>query len=108
MTLLDSMMSILDAETVNRLGDPVIYTRAALPAAPLSLNTFVDHSDEVDATLGGSVIRADVTVAVRVADVAQPAIGDTLFIPARNETRKVKSWARDSSGRWWNLQTGKN
>ena len=103
MTLLDSFIGVLDAETVGTLGDPITYTRAAVPGSPLSINAFVDHSDEIRPTLGGAAVDADVSVSVRKVDVALPASGDLVTLPQRAEQRRVTSWRQDASGRWWVL-----
>lgn len=105
MTILDSFMGVLDSEVVGTLGDPITYERAATPGIAVALNAFVDHRDEFGSALGGTVTRADVEVSVRKVDVAQPAAGDLMTLPQRNETRRVTGWRTDPSGRWWILKT---
>lgn len=107
MTILDSFMGILDAEVLGALGDPITYERAATPGVAVSINAFVDNKEEFGSALSGTVTRADVEVTVRRADVAQPASGDLITLPQRNETRRITGWAMDSSGRWWILKTAR-
>lgn len=107
MTLLDSLMGVLDAETLGILGDPIIYTPAAPLSTPLPINAFVEHGDVIGSSLGGASVRADVLIAVRKVDVALPAKGDAITIPARGETRRVTNHRNDASGRWWIIESGK-
>jgi hypothetical protein len=104
-TILDTFTDILDGETLSRLGDPVVYRRLADFASPLSINAYVDHSDEIRDMLGGAAVTPDVTVTVRVSDVARPVRGDMIELPRRGETRKVTHSRLDTSGRWWIIRT---
>jgi hypothetical protein len=107
MTILDSLMAVLDSEVVGTLGDPITYERATLPGAPVAINAFVDNKEEFGSALSGTVTRADVEITVRRVDVEQPASGDLITLPQRNELRRVTGWAMDSSGRWWILKTAR-
>lgn len=105
MTLLDAFTDILDAETLGRLGDPILYRRLADYANPLGINAFVDHSDRIEGLGGGSVVSADVSISVRKTDVPQPLRDDVIELPRRGEKRKVLTALLDPSGRWWVLST---
>jgi hypothetical protein len=95
----------LNDTTDDLIGDHVTYT--VVGGSPVSLTAFLDQSDVIIGLGNTSAVTPEPSIQIQVSKLAQPQRGDRIVLPNRPETFAPKTWERDASGRFWNINLGR-
>ncbi|WP_374648679.1 hypothetical protein [Rhizorhabdus sp.] len=100
MASLSDFDSMLDAETRERLGDPILYT--AEGGVPTAMKAFVDFGEGSESYGGSGVQVGQRTAELPISLVPdRPTAACTIRITKRGEDFSPIDVKMDESGNWW-------
>ncbi len=95
--------SMLDAATLERLGDPILYTPSgAGVGSPIPMKAFVDHSEGVESYGATGVIVGERTIELLKTLVpARPDAQCVVHLVGLGQDFTPIDPRSDESGNWW-------